>query len=187
MKEGTNVEVEAIALFIFSWRLSIWYKAAKKPVVLISKSITDHETGSPPFANRIDHIVAKCPSLHSVYYPSFLFLNAHLQLVQFMINCHLQEHYLRPFKWVTELATMPDGEELALDWVSQVPAADALSATPVLMLHHGAGGRSSDLPGQSYVREALRRGWLVCALNRRGHKPGMPLSRERWNFFVSLQ
>jgi hypothetical protein len=49
----------------------------------------------------------------------------------------------------------------------------------------GAGGRSSDLPGQTYVREALRRGWLVCALNRRGHKPGLSLSRERWNFFVS--
>jgi predicted alpha/beta-fold hydrolase len=130
-------------------------------------------------------LLERCPSLHAVYYPSFLWLNAHLQLVPFMLNCHLQEHYLRPFAWVTELASLDDGEQVALDWVGQVPSVDEVVRTPILMLHHGAGGRSSDLPGQTYVRAALRRGWLVCALNRRGHKPGLPLRRRRWNFFVS--
>ena len=130
-----------IVLFVFSWRICIWYKAAKKPEILISKSITEDASGATAFPNRIDHILAKCPSLHAVYYPSFLFLNAHLQLVQFMLNCHLQEHYLRPFLWVTELATLKDGEEVALDWVGQVPSADELSITPVLMLHHGMSER----------------------------------------------
>lgn len=135
-------------------------------------------------SNRIDHLLAKCPSLHAVYYPSFLWINPHLQLIPFMLNCHIQEYYLRPFEWMSELATLADGEVVALDWVGRVPTADSRASTPVLMLHHGAGGRSTDLPGQTYVREALRRGWLVCALNRRGHKPGLSLTRERWNFFV---
>lgn len=177
--------MESVCFFLFSWRLATWYKAAKKPVLLIPEGISKlGETISSP--NRIDIILARCPSLHSVYYPSFCFMNPHLQMVQFMLNCHLQEHYLRPFTWVTELVTLSDGEQVALDWAGEIPSADPHSCTPVLMLHHGAGGRSSDLPGQTYIREALQRGWLVCALNRRGHKPGLPLSRSRWNFFVRL-
>lgn len=110
-------------------------------------------------------------------------MNNHLQLVVFMLNCYLQESVFRPFKWVTELATLSDGETVALDWVGEIPNEDLLADTPVLMLHHGAGGRSTDLPGQAYVRDALQRGWLVCALNRRGHKPGVSFKKDRWNFF----
>ena len=161
--EGAELSFEAIFLFVFSWRLGIWYKAAKKPDVLISTCMITE--GSTSFPNRIDRIVAKCPSLHSVYYPSFLFLNAHFQLLSFIVNCHIQEYYLVPYVWVTEVTTLDDGKEIALDWIGEIPTADARSETPILMLHHGAGGRSTDLPGQTYVREALQRGIIGKAIH----------------------
>ena len=203
-----RLRTQALVLFALAWRLTDWWRAAKKPTLLLpdfmqppsegvvvagTVAVAGTEGGTSgavelelEAATRVDRLLVRCPSLHARYLPSLLWQNAHLQLLPFMLGCYLQEHWLQPFRWVSEHATLSDGEVVALDWVGGVPAADASSETPVLMLHHGAGGRSTDLPGQTYVREALRRGWLVCALNRRGHKPGLPLTRERWNFFVSL-
>ena len=167
--------------FVFSIKLMTWIKAAKKPEVHVVKNPVTN------FPKKVGDILANCPSLKSVYYPSFFFLNAHLQLIAFVVNCYLQEYFFQPYNWVTEVATLSDNEKIALDWVEAVPCDDPEDTTPIIMFHHGAGGRSTDLPGQSYIREALARGWHVCALNRRGHKPGIPLSRERWNFFGSTE
>jgi predicted alpha/beta-fold hydrolase len=43
---------------------------------------------------------------------------------------------------------------------------------------------SRDVPGQDYILDAHRRGWLVCILNRRGHFA--PLLKPQFNFFGSV-
>jgi predicted alpha/beta-fold hydrolase len=148
-----------------------YVKKCKKPAIYV--------------ANQRNHLLLdRCPSLHRVFWPSPYCWNEHLQLILFVIN-----PFRFVFQWNREWVTLDDGEQVALDWL--FPDASqhldgrlrpSNEATPILVLHHGSTCNSHDLPGQSYIKPALQRGWLVCALNRRGHG-GALLTRPKLNFF----
>lgn len=133
-------------------------------------------------------IVEKCKKLTSVYYPAPLW-NRHLVLIPYMITGWFMKYVSPPFQWYRELITLPDGEVVALDWVTNGRGIcngikSSGDDTPIVMLHHGAYCDSKDMPGQDYILQAQSRGWLVCVLNRRGHG-GLTLTVPKWNFFGS--
>eukprot|EP01032_Pedospumella_encystans_P021384 gene21384-24258_t len=137
--------------------------------------------------DEIKELMKQVPALNSVYFPPPYLWHADFQLIPYTLKGMWYKHYPNS-KWYRQMVRLTDGEEIALDWVvsSSGMAVDGLPSdpedeTPVLMLHHGAFCNSADMPGQDYVQEALRRGWFVCALNRRGHAG--PLTRPKWNFF----
>jgi predicted alpha/beta-fold hydrolase len=139
----------------------------------------------------IKELMNSCPSLQKFYWPPPHFWNAHAQFVPYMLRGYINKVYPR-FKWFREQVVLPDGELMALDWVISTPEmgfrglpVDSVSETPILMIHHGAMCDSSDMPGQDYIEPALKRGWFVCVLNRRGH--GDFLRRPKWNFFGCVQ
>ena len=141
--------------------------------------------------SRVATIIEQCPSLHKTFWTPFVFCNPHIQLIPYMIRNLIQKN-MPPVKYASQRFQMEDGEELTLDWAvshsssANVPnAADENARLPcnVLLLHHGAYGRSNDNPGYSYISEALDRGWLVMVINRRGHRG--KLTRPSWNFFGS--
>lgn len=132
-------------------------------------------------------IVENCPSLNSIYWPSPWCWNAHLQFVPFVIRGLVDRYLYPPFSWISEEIQLVDGEFVILDWIARAPhVTDGLVAskkdtTPIVMIHHGAMCDSRDLPGQGYIQQALDRGWIVCALNRRGHAKNLTMGK--WNFF----
>lgn len=137
--------------------------------------------------DEIQQLIDNIPALNSLYFPPPYLWHADAQLIPYSLKGLYYKHYPNS-KWYRQMVRLTDGEEIALDWVVSTSsmAADGLPShsdddTPVLMLHHGAFCDSADMPGQDYVQEALRRGWFVCALNRRGHAG--PLTRPKWNFF----
>lgn len=137
--------------------------------------------------DEIRNIIDKCPSLKSLYWPSPYCWEAHLQLVPFIALGYWYKRFPSS-KWYRQLVQLDDDEEIAVDWVVSAPGMDSnglphhdSDETPVLVLHHGAFGDSSDIPGQCYIAPAIRRGWFVCVLNRRGHAG--QLTKGKWNFF----
>jgi len=138
--------------------------------------------------DRIAKIITECTLLHKTFWVPLFFHNAHLQLIPYMIRNYLQKSFAPPVTFQTQKFKLQDGEELTLDWagVVAVPSradAAAKEACTVLLLHHGAYGRSNDLPGYSYIEEAISRGWLVMVVNRRGHRGR--ISKPNFNFFGS--
>jgi len=137
--------------------------------------------------DEIKGLMNECPALSSLYWPPPYLWDADAQLIPYTLMGWWKKRYPTS-KWHRQMIELTDGEVLALDWVVSAPDMSAnglprsdTEETPILMLHHGAFCDSSDMPGQDYVQEALRRGWFVCALNRRGHAG--PLTRPKWNFF----
>lgn len=130
-----------------------------------------------------ERLVSKCPALSSVYYP-FVLYDRHVQIAILLLKQYLY-HYFRKVKLESEICSLLDGEQVILDWaVSKDPFAESglissLSDTPILMIHHGAMGRSSE--HVLWVAEAHKRGWIVCFLNRRGHR--RVITKPKYNFF----
>ena len=137
--------------------------------------------------SKIKRILSACPTLHKTYWVPFFFHNPHLQLIPYMLRNYMQKTWFPPFKYVSQRFSLEDGEELVLDWAGTknvVPSAEDVNAKEpctVLIMHHGAYGRSNDMPGFSYVLEALKRNWLVLAVNRRGHLG--KIKQPKFNFF----
>lgn len=137
--------------------------------------------------DKVRNLMDKCPTLKNLYWPPPYCWDAHLQFIPFVIR----GEWCRRFpssKWYRQFVRLEDGEEVALDWVVSAKnmehiglPCDEADDTPVLMLHHGAFCDSSDMPGQDYISDAIKRGWFVCVLNRRGHAG--PLKQAKWNFF----
>jgi len=163
-------------LFVLSVAGATYLRIAKVPSVY---------HGQHAYESKL--IVEQCKKLTSVYYPA-PFWNRHLVFIPFMIKGWYTKCVNPPYEWSRELIDLPDGEMIALDWVKG--ATDRMNSsdedTPIVMLHHGAFCDSKDLPGQDYILEALSRGWLVCALNRRSHG-GRTLKVPKWNFFGSTE
>jgi len=95
----------------------------------------------------------------------------------------------KSIQWQNEDFALEDGEIITLSWAGgQLSGESGLSvsfkSTPILVLHHGAFCDYTDLPGQGYVARAITKGWIVCAINRRGHA-GRKLTIPKWNFFGS--
>mmetsp|Transcript_8179 Transcript_8179/g.13592 ORF Transcript_8179/g.13592 Transcript_8179/m.13592 type:complete len:477 (+) Transcript_8179:46-1476(+) len=141
---------------------------------------------------NIATILDKCPSLQTYFWPTPYCWNAHFQFVPFILRGLWDKYVAPPFEYVREAVELEDGEQIHLDWVVSCPEMricggvpddkTCMDATPILVLHHGAMCDHADLPGQDYIAPALRRGWYVCVLTRRGHA-GLKLTRPKWNFF----
>jgi predicted alpha/beta-fold hydrolase len=172
-----------------------------KVLPLLDSSLSLSKVDQELLHARLESVIAKCPTIHETFWTPILFHNPHLQLIPYMIRNYFQKEYALPVKYISQDFTLEDGQVITLDWAlppTRAPSGagavqmapnitDANSNDPctVLMLHHGAYGRSNDMPGFTYVQEALNRGWLVLVVNRRGHRGR--LTRPKFNFFGSTQ
>ena len=167
---------DAVAISIvgfFSTYMSIMYiRKCRKPTIVC---------GSGESAE----LMKQCPTLNSIYFPFFFAWGKYSQLVLFTGYGYLQK-YLRTVEWKTVRCALEDGEVMDLDWAqgaSENGWEESNSITPILILLHGAMCYNRHLPGQGWVFEAHRRGWMVCCMNRRGAKA--PLTEPRMNLFGS--
>ena len=170
-------------MFLLSMQLLEYWRLCKPPVVYMGKD-----------ALISKRLVEKCKTtLQSVFYPCPYVWNRHLVLIPFMVKGFLTKVIWPSVKWERELITLLDGEKIVLDWAISDEGQHTSEGTeasdhdtPIVMIHHGAYCNSRDFPGQDYVHTALKRGWIVCALNRRGHGGrNVPMTKARWNFFGS--
>ena len=170
-------------MFVFSMQLMEYLRLCKPPVVHIGKD-----------ALASKRLVERCKTtLKSVYYPCPYVWNRHLVLLPFMMKGFWTKVIWPTVKWERELITLQDGEKIALDWAisdkdecCSEGTKESDDDTPIVMIHHGAYCNSKDFPGQDYVHTAHKRGWIVCALNRRGHGGrNTRMTKARWNFFGS--
>jgi hypothetical protein len=165
--------------FFSTIRYFQWLQGVEKPIIFQSKSECVSDTPS-----TISKIIAACPTLHRCYLPPFFFSNCHLQFVPFTLTSWWDIAY-PPFKWHSEIMQFDDGGDLVLDWACEIPQYSSSDTAPILLINHGAFCNTNDLPGQWYIGPALRRGWNVCVMNRRGHKG--KLSSAKFNFFGCTQ
>jgi len=168
-------------IFSFSCFVGKWLTLVKKPCIHSSSNSSNHDSNNHSHLKTLEEIISECPSLHRAYFPSLFFHNGHLQLIPFMITGLYHLLVNPPFQWVMEEAILEDGEIVNLAWVGEIPTFSETDEAPILMMHHGAFCDSGDIPGQSYIGEALKRGWKVCVWNRRGHL--RKLTTPKWNFF----
>lgn len=176
--------------FALSTHLLLWYQKVARPVVHLVRNANACYVASPEHVQRserhvadIQSVLQQCPALHSTYFPPLCFFGGFSQLVPFLLESWWRAECAPPCVWREELAELEDGELISLDWANEVPGPSDTDAAPFLIIHHGASGSTTDFPNQTYVEEAVRRGWLVCVFNRRGHK--RVLSRPRFSFFGS--
>lgn len=174
-----------ILLFSISYKLITYYALINKPILFSSKTVTttDCNINDKIYNKRIEEIIDNCQSLHRNYFPSFIFTNCHLQMIPFILNNSFQKKYFKPFNWISEKVELIDNEIIILDWANTIPDYNVDDESPILLINHGAGGTSRDFPGQTYVDKALKNGWRVCVLNRRGHCGR--LTKGKFNFFGS--
>jgi predicted alpha/beta-fold hydrolase len=179
---------KGVTLFAAAAYIHYWFYCAQKPKLIFSinnlaeNSSSVCERDKESIRQAVRKIISRCKSLHEVYYPSFLFINCHLQLLPFTIKS-LFTTFFPPCRWVEQIITLDDGEVIRLDWANSVPGKDKQSSSPILIINHGAFCNTHDLPGQLYVANALNRGWNVCVFNRRGHLRA--LTKGVFNFFGS--
>ena len=136
-------------------------------------------------------LVRRCKAVEQGYWPSLLSLWSPLELIPFMLFNSRGCKAANRLPHVIEEVEMEDGEVLQIVWWKNealagrgVPSYCDKTSTPIVMLHHGAMCNAFDLPGQGYVKAALERGWIVCALNRRGHTKRQ-LKVPKFQFFGS--
>ena len=172
------------SLFYLVVRLSRWWRSTSIPKIIVPPipEQNDEELTTINKIQNVHSIIAACPTLHRLYYPPLIFMSSHAQLIPLFVISWL-ERMFPPCTWITELAELSDGEFIHLDWANSIIESNTVDNTPILMIHHGANGNTRDLPGQTYVGEALKRGWHVCVFNRRGHNKA--LSKANFNFFGS--
>ena len=134
-------------------------------------------------------LVRKCRSVEQGYWPSIFSLHSGLELLPFVLAGRASAK--NPVPHSVEEVELEDGEILQIVWFrsptekgTSLPSYCDKTQTPIVMIHHGAMCDALDLPGQGYVKEALAKGWIVCALNRRGHT-GRPLKVPKFQFFGS--
>lgn len=115
---------------------------------------------------RMQRIVARCPSLHMMYWPTWY---AHTALQQIILlglkemRCSLQ--------WSTykrQIMTLRDTSRISLDWVVPQPEV-ALPDGPVCVLLHGAIQDSRSSTMKDLAKELAARGILTLVMNRRGY------------------
>ena len=180
----SNDTIFGCLLFGISALIGNYGSICHKPVLIVSKA-----DNSNSCYTRLQRILANVPSLYKIFYPPFFFSNGYLQLIPFTLECWWMIRF--PLcNFITEFITLPDGEKIVLDWVNEIPTIESVDfgrsvgcARPIVIIHHGANCHSRDLPGQIYIREAMKRGWHVCILNRRGHNKA--LTRPNFNFLGS--
>jgi predicted alpha/beta-fold hydrolase len=195
--------VPALLAFGLYAHLSMWYQNVRAPIILIVGDDSDSSTGSGDMvATRtqskhahiqsgdthrhvadIHSVLRQCPALWRAHLPPLLFYTGYLQLVPFIAESWWRETWAPPCVWQEELAECEDGELLSLGWAEGIPQHSETDESPFLIIHHGASGHTTDFPNQTYVKEALKRGWTVCVFNRRGHS--RPLTRPNFCFFGS--
>jgi len=167
-------------LFLSSIRFTIWIKLCKIPIVLSSKRKAVCDISNENKVSEILELIRQCPTINKAFAPPLFFHNCHLQLVAFYIQCQWNAIF-PPCQWISEYVTLPDGETIILDWANSIPSHNENDTTPILIINPGSCGTNRDIPGQTYIGPALRRGWNVCVFNRRGH--GKNLLLPKFNFF----
>lgn len=116
---------------------------------------------------RLASIVARCPALSSVYWPTWYAPGA---LAQFVL-VGLKEFRARVFQrspYIREVCRLRDGGQVALDWVLPDPAC-ADQKLPVCVLLHGAFQDSTSVTMSDLALDLAERGLPAVVMNRRGY------------------
>ena len=168
-------------LFVLTIQIMEYRRLSCRPIVHIGNG-----------AKSSQRLLERCKTtLQAIFYPCPYVWNRHLVLLPFMLKGYFTKTIRPAVRWERELITLEDGEIVTLDWavssggqLYSEGTRESDEDTPIVMIHHGAYCNSKDLPGQDYIHTAFERGWIVCALNRRGHGGSdAPMTKGKWNFF----
>ena len=150
-------------LTIFLFHTIQYYKNVKKPLVIYG-------------SKKSQDLVKKCKTLNTYYYPFYFAFGKNSQLILSLIYNYYQRQ-MNIIKWTAETFVMRDGQEITVDWAfnphinSESGLIKSVKDTPILIIQHGGMCYSKNLPGQGWVHEAHKKGWIVCCQHRRGtHK-----------------
>ena len=182
----------SVLLFVLSTHLFLWIQKIAKPVIYVVENdnneyqmSSEHleQISSKRYIADIRSILSNISALKRPLIPPVFFYSGYMQLIPFLLESWWHEAWAPPCLWCEELARLEDGELISLGWANAIPETSETDTTPFLIIHHGASGTTTDFPNQTYVTEAIRRGWTVCVFNRRGHS--RKLTMPKFSFFGS--
>lgn len=137
-------------------------------------------TGARLAHTRLKRILEQCPSLSSVYWPTWY---AHTAFLQFAL-LGLKELRARIFQrdfFRREVLALQCGERIALDWAdppTRHPGNGATDTRPVCVVLHGAFQDSASATMVDMAKSLTLRGLPVVVMNRRGYG-GLGLGEEQ--------
>jgi len=161
--------------FIITFHIIQYFRVIIKPTVVYGSA-------------ESEALVKRCPTLNNFYYPFFFTWGRNSLLAISALYFEFQR-YMEVVKWTTETFAMEDGQEITVDWAvspcinAESGLNESLSNTPILIIQHGGMCYSKNLPGQGWVHEAHKKGWIVCCQHRRWTK--CSLSIPKINIFGS--
>lgn len=124
---------------------------------------------------RLKRIIGQCPSLHSVYWPTFFAHTANQQFLLLGLK-ELRARFLQRSPYTREVLVLPDGGHLALDWIipSEISSTSennvgCCTEPPICVLLHGAIQDSASVTMLDLGKSLARRGMPVVVMNRRGY------------------
>jgi len=125
----------------------------------------------------VEQILAGCPSLGRRFWPTPWCFNRHLQVA---LLSYREEHQPPLSFDRTDRLHLADGGIVSVEWLGLTRCTEA---APVVVVLPTLCGDGHSLRG--FAREmAVRLGWCVAILNRRGHAD-LPLTTPRFNMFGS--
>jgi len=124
---------------------------------------------------RLKRIIGQCPSLRSVYWPTFYAHTANQQFLLLGLK-EFRARILQRSPYTREVLVLPDGGHLALDWIIPSDVSDTpennggcSAGPPICVLLHGAIQDSASVTMTDLGRSLAKRGMPVVVMNRRGY------------------
>mmetsp|Transcript_26936 Transcript_26936/g.52827 ORF Transcript_26936/g.52827 Transcript_26936/m.52827 type:complete len:467 (-) Transcript_26936:74-1474(-) len=124
---------------------------------------------------RLKRIIGQCPSLNSVYWPTFYAHTANQQFLLLGLK-EFRARFLERNPYKREVLALPDGGHLALDWITPWDMGQTTddnggccAGPPVCVLLHGAIQDSASVTMKDLAKSLAKRGMPVVVMNRRGY------------------
>ncbi|CAE7184102.1 abhd2b [Symbiodinium pilosum] len=114
----------------------------------------------------MQRIIAQCPALQAVYWPTFY---AHTAMQQFMLlGLKEMRSFLQFAVYQRQMLELRDTSQIALDWV-EPRFGSAIPDGPICILLHGAIQASFSATMKDMAVELANRGLTAVVMNRRGY------------------
>lgn len=117
---------------------------------------------------RLASICKRCPSLASVYWPTWYAPGALRQFLLIGLK-ELRARLLQRNPYIRSYCALRDGSSIALDWALPPPALAAQGGLPVVVLLHGAFMDSRSVTMSDLARDFAARGMPAVVMNRQGY------------------
>lgn len=117
---------------------------------------------------RLARIVDRCPTLWSIYWPTWY---AYTAIMQFLLlgPKEFRAMFLQRSPYKREVVRLRDGGQVALDWVLPAAPKAADGHLPVVVLLHGAFQDSTSVTMSDMASDMAARGMPAVVMNRRGY------------------